>query len=491
MKPAQKILRNALLYVGIPIASIVAITTLRTYFQHKQPQAENIVVVWSQNKADSGQAMRKNGTDYGKIELENMLKYLSLQAQPYACLTSDALIKNILESSAAKPDSAQLKDATGLFSGPYGRKIISEALQKCNYWVNDRYALLGYDHDLVGEAKAILAKTAMDEAYPLFLKMQPMRRDFLEEFDSLRDLQVKNNVAADSLKNAASAFYYVMKKYQIQYLAENSFSRGLSENHLDCDLSGYLFIQFGREAGLDLIGVNMEPIHPDSAGHFAVALRENGRITHYIETTNLLWDKSCEDSFPSAAERASAIPMLQEGISDIKYKISFDSTMLALLENPQDSAKALQLMADNYIRFSYYAFSSEQAPPDAFRVHLGRMGVPEPKDEDIAKIMLLKNKEMAKINLGGREYLVKMEGSELNIYFNTNANRVKSEGILAMKNISKIDSIVFSLELPGEILYMNNFISGSSCGIYSKDTWEANNKGKWSSITYAEASDLR
>ncbi|VVC02263.1 Uncharacterised protein [uncultured archaeon] len=208
--------------------------------------------------------------------------------------------------------SALLEDTDSLHMGAYGKRLawsavysdsamakLMEIFNKTPPIIYPLVHVAASDIDSLrnvkAEADSLIGELPADvkgSVLAAFSRLQSLRSDFFDEFYALRELQTKNNVDSTSLtrlENAVSAFAYVMQKHKIPYVVEGNFAKGLSQGHMDCDLSSYLFIQFGKEAGLDLIGVEMEPLKKDSAGHFAVAYRQNGEITHYIETTLLLY----------------------------------------------------------------------------------------------------------------------------------------------------------------------------------------------------------
>lgn len=154
----------------------------------------------------------------------------------------------------------------------------------------------------------------------------------------------------DCLTNAVSAFEYAMEKHGIPYDFYNlgkkklpNFSNALSGNHLVCQTSAYLFIQFGRELGLDLIGVYLTALPPSHADHFVVAYRQDGKITHYIETTKLLVGMGCT-YLKSASE-------LSKMMSEHQSRVLLDGRMLKLLDGANDSAQILSMVKDSVCNF--------------------------------------------------------------------------------------------------------------------------------------------
>jgi len=358
------------------------------------------------------------------------------------------IMKETLENAAARDSNyACLKNTGNLCFGVYGKRMILNAISSDStikkldeiHWKIFSTTFCCYpetkiNNDSLLELKAKTDSMAlkMDEGFKanllkLFLKLQNIRMDFLEEFYALQELQAKYNSDTTSvtrLENATSAFFYTMKKNKIVGKEEDNFAKGLAENHLDCDLSGYLFIQFGREIGLDLIGVFLTPIPPKDAGHFVVAYRENGKITHYIETTNLLLYGSWCIGPLSVSQRCDKITGALSKISELKSEIVETQEKIQFLDIHKDAAKIIDPIKDTTWGedLSY-----------AYLVIFGLDSAKELLQERISN-------------------------------YNSTIEKLKS------KNIA---------------------IQASDSGIYSTEEWEADNKGIWQSIKYSEASDLQ
>ena len=257
-------------------------------------------------------------------------------------MSSPNFIKEKIEDAAAcDPNFASLKNTGDLCFGPYSQMLIRHIflLHSANIAkfqdINHNSLRILYDkrptisnidslHMLKTEIDSLalgLTKQFKQNLLTLFLKLQNLRTDFLGEFYALQELQMKFNMDTTSttrLENAVSAFYYSLKKNKIASQVESNFARGLAENHMDCDLSGYLFMQFGIGIGLDLVGVYLRPLLPSQVGHFAVAYRMNGKITHYIETTQFLYNPEFSSMMDiiifSASRRSELTANIQKDI---------------------------------------------------------------------------------------------------------------------------------------------------------------------------------
>ncbi len=110
-----------------------------------------------------------------------------------------------------------------------------------------------------------------------FKKFSAIRSDFLLEYERVSK---ESGFRMGEIQMAAKAFRHAMAKNGMDYLPESNSAKGLAQNHLDCDLSSFLFIQLGREKGLPLVGVT-------GNNHYLVGYGK-GKITHYVETTDAL-----------------------------------------------------------------------------------------------------------------------------------------------------------------------------------------------------------
>ena len=250
--------------------------TAITYFQTKKLQSENkelinkvVELASQQRKADSLQ----NLTDDRYLAYIPANKYIMDNSKP------EDVVCNLEKIASSNPKFAHLKDLQTLCSGAFGKRLLDDRLN--HYLTHEdskffdlimlaRHAKADSLPMLKSEIESLAVKIVRQsktDLLELFSKLQVLRSDFLNEFQALQNLQTAHGVEVTPLENAASAFYYVMNTHKIFYKAEDNFAKGLEQNHLDCDLSAYMFIQFGREVGLDLIGVNLYPLPRDPAGH--------------------------------------------------------------------------------------------------------------------------------------------------------------------------------------------------------------------------------
>ncbi|MFA5929350.1 MAG: hypothetical protein WC861_00540 [Candidatus Micrarchaeia archaeon] len=136
-------------------------------------------------------------------------------------------------------------------------------------------------------------------AIAAFTKFSTVRNDFLSKYNELRKKYGINSQMSE-IDIVGEAFAYSMGKNKIRYLEETNSAQGMAGNHLDCDLSSYMFMQLGKEVGLSLTAVTLPSPGLSSgllfgnakpAGHVVVAYGK-GKITHYVETTLAMYDES-------------------------------------------------------------------------------------------------------------------------------------------------------------------------------------------------------
>lgn len=303
--------KNIVGAIGIATLSIVSYNAIDKYLARQNPMPQETTHNY---KLQSTAQNMKTG-DSLRRETEN---------------TRNCLEKTVVSD----PKFALLKNAKSLCSGPFAQKVIGE---------------LAADQSLTLQAKK-------DTLLALFSKLQGLRADFLGEYFALWKSQMKNGIQQtpySGLENAVSAFSYTMNKHKIPYdygekdFSPGYFSRQLTANHLECETSGYLFIQFGREVGLDLIGVQLAPFPPSFEGHFVVAWQENGTITHYIETNALLYDtERLYYCVRSAVDRSEKVAALRKIILKEASTITSNRKSLDAL-NAMDSASAISFIRDS------------------------------------------------------------------------------------------------------------------------------------------------
>ena len=116
--------------------------------------------------------------------------------------------------------------------------------------------------------------------------------DFQEKYLELRKA---NGQRMTALEMVSEAYSFALNNNKIIYSVDDRTVRGMAGKYLDCDLSSYLFIQLGMSAGLEFKGIKLETREEyiksknvyHSVGHYVPAYVENGKVTHYIETTAL------------------------------------------------------------------------------------------------------------------------------------------------------------------------------------------------------------
>jgi len=118
----------------------------------------------------------------------------------------------------------------------------------------------------------------------VFSKFAAIRKDFIQKYDELSKNKDFTTVGITNLQIAAEAFYYAMGKAKITYLEESNSAHGLVNNKIDCVISTYLFVQLGREKGLELVKVGLRDPNSEP-GHVVAAEMKNGKIINYVETT--------------------------------------------------------------------------------------------------------------------------------------------------------------------------------------------------------------
>lgn len=171
-------------------------------------------------------------------------------------------------------DLAKIKDIGRLVNGIFGRSILASLAMNDGNLDKD---------DLVSQAKA---------AFENFGKF---RAALLEKLQELEKVGFANTKQSGRLETFAEAFRFAMDKIGMAYLEETDYARAVANLRMDCDLSTVLFIQLGRECGLELIGV----IRPK---HYLAAYRENGAVEKHIETTMLYSSKEIGLLLSRAAE---------------------------------------------------------------------------------------------------------------------------------------------------------------------------------------------
>lgn len=154
-----------------------------------------------------------------------------------------------------------------------------------------------------------------------FTDKQGMQDSLCDIF--LRFAQIRNHVnwalpasvGKPSLPDFCRAFRKAMKTDSIGYRNDGKY--GITAmREMNCLYSGVLFIQLGREHGLDLVGGRGIDTK-GGYGHFVAAERgKNGEISNIIETTRLLYNKRIEST-----------------ILKLKKNIAVDKKDLAELEN--------------------------------------------------------------------------------------------------------------------------------------------------------------
>lgn len=289
-------------------------------------------------------------------------------------ISSPENVKKLIESAAAGDSSlVSLRNTGDLCFGPFGKRLIGDAIISDSTWARledirvkmakafYRNSPIGtYDIDSLHAVKEKtdsmsieMPKNFRQEMVALFSKLQALRTDFLEEYYALKELQMENNadtLSTPRLVNAVYAFYYSMNKNKISPKIEDNFAAGLAKDSMDCDLSGYLFIQFAKEVGLDLVGVHLSRLNSNRHGHFVVAYRENGKITQYIETTMLLYDKDFEgfgkgDAI-SAAQKYQEILLSPLIMSGLESKIASVQKMIQFMDSNKDAVGTIDPETD-------------------------------------------------------------------------------------------------------------------------------------------------
>gem|GEM_PF-2719308 len=162
-----------------------------------------------------------------------------------------------------------IKGINSLVNGVYGQNLLADiSIQHRKQAAKDQTL-----------AFATTPKLACDA----FREFAQIKRDFEEKYLQLerKDPSIAKNAQRKTVAIAES-FLYAMEKNKITYKKYTSdLAVSLIKKESDCDTSAILFIQFGREKGLDLIGV-------DAPSHYFAALRENGKVSLHIETTSIL-----------------------------------------------------------------------------------------------------------------------------------------------------------------------------------------------------------
>jgi len=164
------------------------------------------------------------------------------------------------------PKLKGINDIGRLSSGLAGRTILAEL---------GNARLQGEKND------AEIAKTGI----AAFQKLSDVRKDFNAKFTEL-----SGQKGITTLQASALAFRHANEVNAVSALEGASLSEGLSKGIIDCDLSSYIFIQLGREKGLDLIGASlMDPDPKKRWGHYVAVSRKKGKPEFYVETTGLLF----------------------------------------------------------------------------------------------------------------------------------------------------------------------------------------------------------
>jgi len=181
----------------------------------------------------------------------------------------------------------------------------------------------------------------------VFSKFSAIRKDFIQKYDELSKKKDFTMVNFTNLQIAAEAFYYAMGKAKITHNPENNSARGLANNKIDCDISTYLFIQLGREKGLELVKVGLRDPNSEP-GHVVAAEMKNGKIINYVETTR---------AYAGAARQY--IDNISNKVTKMKTRIKTSNTGVAVSNiNPNQKRQAQGIASINEIKIGFIVVPS-------------------------------------------------------------------------------------------------------------------------------------
>jgi hypothetical protein len=175
-------------------------------------------------------------------------------------------------------------------------------------------------------------EASIAKLYPTLRKFSSIKASFEKRYSELQTEGVWGADTIGTLHTVAEAYQYAIFENQVA-IKDGVVSYSESEfSALDCDVSGKLFICFGREKGLDLTGLYLIPTDSIKRGHYVVALRgKNGEITHHIESVMLLFSK---ELFEYIAELDS---ILQKNYEQIKLAREQDAECAAIIDNKKNA----------------------------------------------------------------------------------------------------------------------------------------------------------
>ncbi|VVC01895.1 Uncharacterised protein [uncultured archaeon] len=209
----------------------------------------------------------------------------SAGAKPDTLYSKTADFARIVSVLGMKPeDIAKIRDFDTLASGDYGQNLIWRLLLNIS-------------------AKRLPQDSVQKQAVESFLKFSKIREDFYCKY---RRLEAKSGGSANELAvlgNATKAFAYAMRKGRI------AFGSPLAPAmKAVCFSSAQMFMQLGKEVGLDLVYVSVKRDSNDA--HGLVGMRQNGIVTRHVETTALLWNSMVGESVYTLGEWMKLYPYI-------------------------------------------------------------------------------------------------------------------------------------------------------------------------------------